>query len=294
MTSAKDTRRNILPKPPWLKRRIAAGESCREVEALLRGSTLHTVCEQARCPNLGECFARRTATFLILGERCTRNCGFCAVAHGPAGPPDPDEPLKVARAARGLGLRFVVVTSVTRDDLRDGGATHFARTIREIRREIHGAHVEVLVPDFQGSAEAVRTVVLARPDVFNHNLETAPRLYSTVRPQADYRRSLQVLEQVARMDPGIPTKSGIMLGLGESLEEIEQVFSDLLQVGCSMLTIGQYLQPSRAHLPVLRYVPPEEFDALKDRALQMGFLRVASGPFVRSSYHAEELFESSS
>ena len=294
MMSVKDTWLDILPKPPWLKRRIAAGESCREVQALLRGSTLHTVCEQARCPNLGECFARRTATFLILGERCTRNCGFCAVAHGPAAPPDPEEPLKVARAANRLGLRYVVVTSVTRDDLPDGGATHFARTILEIRREIPGSQIEVLVPDFQGSAEAVRTVVLARPDVFNHNLETVPRLYSTVRPQADYRRSLQVLEQVTRMDPGIPTKSGIMLGLGESLEEVEQVFSDLLQVGCSMLTIGQYLQPSREHLPVRRYIPPDEFDTLQDRALQMGFLRVASGPFVRSSYHAEELFESSS
>jgi lipoyl synthase len=292
--SNNDAPRDILPKPPWLKRRIAAGQSCREVEGLLRSSALHTVCEQARCPNLGECFSRRTATFLILGERCTRNCGFCAVAHGPAAPPDPEEPHKVAWAASRLGLRFVVVTSVTRDDLPDGGAAHFASTIREIRHEMWGARVEVLVPDFQGSATAIGAVVLARPDVFNHNLETVPRLYSTVRPQADYRRSLHVLEQVTRMNPDVPTKSGIMLGLGENLEEVEQVFSDLLQVGCSTLTIGQYLQPSRQHLPVLRYIHPDQFEALKDRALQMGFPRVASGPFVRSSYHAEELFESSS
>jgi lipoic acid synthetase len=291
MSAADKAPRAGPAKPPWLTRRVAAGQSCQEVEALLRASRLHTVCEQARCPNVGECFARRTATFLILGTHCTRNCAFCAVAHGPTAPPDPQEPLHVARTAGRLGLRFVVVTSVTRDDLPDGGAAHFARTIREIRREIDGAHVEVLVPDFQGSTDAVGTVVLARPDVFNHNVETVPRLYSTVRPQADYHRSLRVLEQAARTDPTLPTKSGIMVGLGESPGEVEAVFSDLLQVGCSMLTIGQYLQPSRSHLPVHRYIPPDEFAALREQALRMGFVRVASGPFVRSSYHAEELFD---
>jgi lipoic acid synthetase len=283
--------RHRAPKPPWLKRRIPSGAAYQQIQKLLKKSKLHTVCQEARCPNLGECFSHGTATFLILGDRCTRNCGFCAVAHGPLGAPAPEEPARVAEAVKGMGLRHVVITSVTRDDLPDGGARQFAETIRAIQKKTPDARVEVLIPDFQGSLSALKTVIDAHPHVLNHNIETVPRLYPSVRPGAIYERSLQLLMRVQNLAPSIPTKSGLMLGLGETPEEIRQTLLDLLQVGCSLLTLGQYLQPSKEHLPVVRFIPPAEFDRWRDRALQMGFMEVASGPFVRSSYHAEELFQ---
>ena len=254
---------------------------------------LHTVCQEAKCPNIWECFSNRTATFLILGDRCTRNCRFCAVAHSPVEPPDPAEPVRVAETVEKLGLAYVVITSVTRDDLPDGGAGHFAKTIREIHRRIPEAAIEVLIPDFKGVAAALRTVLKARPQVLNHNIETVPRLYATVRPGAVYARSLELLGRVKTIDASVPTKSGLMLGLGETTAEIRQTLQDLLDVGCRMLTIGQYLQPSKDHLPVARFVPPTEFDQWQQTAFQMGFSEVASGPFVRSSYHAKELFNAS-
>ncbi len=278
-----------LKKPPWLKRRIPAGAG--KVPELLRKGELHTVCEEALCPNQGECFARGTATFLILGDRCTRDCRFCSVAQGPSGPPDPEEPVRVAEAVQEMGLHYVVITSVTRDDLEDGGAGLFARTIEEIRSRNPRTLVEVLIPDFQGDLDALHTVLKARPDVLNHNLETVPRLYPTVRPEAVYERSLELLERVKIYDKTIPTKSGLMLGLGESSEEIEETLRDLRRAGCSLLTLGQYLQPTRRHLPVERYLHPDEFEERKRIALDLGFDEVASGPFVRSSYRAEAFFQ---
>jgi len=280
-----------LPKPPWLKRRIPSGATYQEIQKLLKSGRLHTVCQEACCPNLGECFSRGTATFLILGDRCTRDCRFCAVGHGPPEPPDLGEPLRVADAVKAMGLQYVVVTSVTRDDLPDGGAKLFAETISAVREKSPGTQVEVLVPDFQGNMHALLTVVEARPDVLNHNIETVPRLYPSVRPAAAYKRSLELLRQVRHLNPSIPTKSGLMLGLGEALEEVRRTLQDLLGAGCSVLTLGQYLQPSKKHLPVARFLPPEEFEAWKEAALEMGFAGVASGPFVRSSYHARELFQ---
>jgi len=280
-----------IPKPPWLKRRIPSGATYQEIQRLLRSSRLHTVCQEACCPNLGECFSQGTATFLILGDRCTRNCRFCAIGHGPSGPPDPEEPSRVADAVKAMGLQYVVITSVTRDDLPDGGAALFAETIRAVREKRPGAQVEVLIPDFQGNVEALRTVVEARPDVLNHNVETVSRLYFAVRPGAVYERSMDLLRQVKVLDPAIPTKSGLMLGLGERVDEVRRTLQDLLDAGCRILTLGQYLQPSKDHVAVARFVPPEEFDAWKETALQMGFAEVASGPFVRSSYHAKELFQ---
>ena len=280
-----------IPKPPWLKRRIPSGPTYQEIQRLLRSSRLHTVCQEACCPNLGECFSQGTATFLILGDRCTRNCRFCAIGHGPSGPPDPEEPSRIADAVKAMELEYVVITSVTRDDLPDGGAALFAETIRTVRKKRPGAKVEVLIPDFQGNVEALRTVVEARPDVLNHNVETVPRLYPSVRPGAVYDRSIDLLSQVRVLDLSIPTKSGLMLGLGESADEVLETLQDVLDAGCRILTLGQYLQPSKDHLPVARFVPPEEFDAWKETALQMGFAEVASGPFVRSSYHAKELFQ---
>jgi lipoic acid synthetase len=279
------------PKPPWLKIRVPAGTTYRDVQDLLKKCELHTVCQEARCPNLGECFSRGTATFLILGDHCTRNCRFCAVAHGPLGPPDPDEPRRVAEAVQNLRLRFVVITSVTRDDLPDGGAGHFAATIREIRQRNPHVRVEVLIPDFKGSEEALITVLRARPDVLNHNVETVPRLYPEVRPGADYQKSLELLKRARNYGAHIPTKSGLMLGLGESEEEVRRVMEDLLSMGCRILTLGQYLQPSKKHLPVVRFIPPEEFERWAAVAKVMGFTEVASGPFVRSSYHAGEIYE---
>jgi lipoyl synthase len=279
-------------KPEWLRKSLPSGPVYEQVRKMVTNGTLHTVCQEAKCPNQWECFSHRTATFLIMGDRCTRDCRFCAVKQGPAAKPDPEEPEKVADTSKSLGLRYVVVTSVTRDDLPDGGAGIFAETIGKIRKKIDGALVEVLIPDFQGDAAALATVLDARPDVLNHNIETVPRLYPLVRPQADYRRSLDLLAGVARHGHAVPSKSGIMLGLGEAAGEVEQTLQDIYHTGCRMMTIGQYLQPSSRHLPVERFVPPEEFDDWRKRALEMGFREVFSGPFVRSSFRAHEMYRS--
>jgi lipoic acid synthetase len=277
-------------KPPWLKRRLPTDSSFQEVRGLIEKGRLHTVCQEAKCPNIWECYAHQTATFLIMGSRCTRNCRFCSVTPGPPEPLDPQEPARVAEAAARMGLRYAVVTSVTRDDLPDGGAAHFAATIRELRRLIPGTRVEVLIPDFQGNGSALLTVLAARPDVLNHNIESVPRLYPQVRPQADYLRSLALLKRAREFDSGIATKSGLMLGLGEEAQEVRRTLQDLRAADCRILTLGQYLQPSPEHLPVIRYVTPEEFENWRTSALEMGFAEVASGPFVRSSYHAKESF----
>ena len=279
-------------KPEWLRRRLPTGPDFEHIRKLVDKGQLHTVCQEAKCPNIWECFSRQTATFLILGDRCTRNCRFCAVGHHPETPPDPEEPRRVAEAAEKMNLRYVVVTSVTRDDVQDGGAGHFAETIRQIRLRLPEARIEVLIPDFQGSTDSLKTVLDARPDVLNHNIETVPRLYPTVRPGAVYKRSIELIRRVSQLTPTIPSKSGMMLGLGEKEEEIKATLQDLLDAHCSFLTLGQYLQPSAAHLPVDRFVPPEEFDDWKEKAHAMGFKEVASGPFVRSSYHADQLYKS--
>jgi lipoic acid synthetase len=278
-------------KPPWLKRRLPTGSTYEKVRQVLKQSHLHTVCQEAKCPNLWECFSQETATFLILGDRCTRNCGFCAVGHGPDSPPDPDEPARVAEAVLSMKFGYVVVTSVTRDDLTDGGAGHFVQTIQEIHKLTPETRVEVLIPDFLGSTAALDTILDAQPDVINHNMETIRRLYPVVRPQADYDRSLFVIRYLANGTPDIPIKSGLMLGLGETRKELIDTLENLIEAGCGMLTLGQYLQPSKPHLEVSRYVPPDEFNELKELALQLGFIEVASGPFVRSSYHAKEMFQ---
>jgi lipoyl synthase len=278
-----------IPKPAWLRRRLPTGRAYEAVRSMVKKGHLHTVCQEAQCPNQFECFSHHTATFLIMGDRCTRNCKFCAVAHGPEALPDPAEPQRVAEAAAAMGLSYVVVTSVTRDDLPDGGSKLFADTIAAIRKEIDGARVEVLIPDFQGNAEALKTVLAAEPDVLNHNLETVARLYPRVRPEADYAQSLELIRRTSEWAPKVPAKSGLMLGLGENEEELLAALEDLRENGCRLLTLGQYLQPTRSHLPVDRYVPPEEFDRLKEKAMAMGFDRVAAGPFVRSSYHAGDM-----
>lgn len=278
-----------LKKPPWLKKRLPAGGTLQKVYKLLRECRLHTVCQEAHCPNLGECFSQGTATFLIMGDRCTRDCSFCAIRHDHPLPLDEGEPEEVSRAVKALGLKYAVITSVTRDDLPDGGADHFGKTIRAIRAESPGTSIEVLIPDFQGSETALKRVIMSGPDVINHNLETVPRLYSRVRPQAVYERSLELLERVWKPDSSILRKSGLMLGLGESQREIIEVFEDLLEAGCQILTLGQYLSPSSDHHRVVRYLPPEEFSRLETIAYEMGFIAVASGPFVRSSYHADEI-----
>jgi lipoic acid synthetase len=277
-------------KPRWLKKRLPTGPEYEKVKGLIDKDRLHTVCQEAKCPNIWECFSQQTATFLIMGSRCTRNCRFCSIDQGPAEPPDPAEPARVAAAARQMGLTYVVITSVTRDDLADGGSVYFANTIGEIHRQMPAAMVEVLIPDFQGNKRALHTVLKARPDVLNHNIETVPRLYPIVRPQARYRRSLQLLNRAQTYDTCLPIKSGLMLGLGEHSAEIRSTLKDLLDAGCRILTIGQYLQPSKAHLPINRFIPPAEFENWKSTALEMGFFEVASGPFVRSSYHAKELY----
>ncbi|HHB11596.1 MAG TPA: lipoyl synthase [Chromatiales bacterium] len=275
-------------KPPWIRVRIGDTREVARIRGLLRSHGLHTVCEEASCPNLGECFGGGTATFMIMGDVCTRRCPFCDVAHGRPLPLDPNEPQRLAQAVAALGLRYVVVTSVDRDDLRDGGAGHFAACVRAIRARSPGIRVEILVPDFRGrAARALEALGTAPPDVFNHNLETVPRLYRRVRPGADYRASLELIRLFGERHPGVPTKSGLMLGLGERLEEVEEVMRDLRQAGCRMLTLGQYLQPSRDHLPVERFVSPAEFDRLRELGERMGFAQVASGPLVRSSYHAD-------
>jgi len=276
--------------PPWLRKRVPAAGQMEHVRDLLRDLNLATVCQSARCPNLCECFSRGTATFMILGRVCTRNCRFCAVAHGPAAPPDPEEPGHVAEATARLNLSHVVITSVTRDDLPDGGADHFHRTVKAVR-ERHDCTIEILTPDFRGDAAAIDRASAARPDVYNHNVETVPRLYSSVRPDADYRQSLDLLARAKNNSPDSATKSGIMVGLGERAEEIEAVLRDLRAVGCDLLTVGQYLQPTPDHHAVARYVTPEEFAEYEKLALTLGFAGVASGPFVRSSYRAGRMLD---
>ena len=274
-------------KPPWLRVRFPGGPNYLRLRALVREQALHTVCEEARCPNIGECWEAGTATFMLLGDTCTRACGFCAVATGRPGALDPAEPLRVAQTVRTLGLRHAVITSVNRDDLPDGGAAHFAATIRWVRRLNPGATVEVLIPDFQGDWDALAAVMAARPDVLNHNTETVPRLYRRVRPKARYERSLELLRRAKELEPAAVTKSGLMVGLGESREELLAVFRDLRAAGCDVLTLGQYLRPSARHLPVDRYYTPEEFQELAAEARALGFRHVEAGPLVRSSYHAE-------
>jgi len=276
--------------PPWLKKRLPSGNTGVRVRRLLADLRLNTVCQSAHCPNMCECFDKGTATFMILGDNCTRNCGFCAIPHEQCLPPDPQEPERLAEAAMRMGLRHVVITSVTRDDLPDGGAGHFRDTIAAIRNRLECV-VEVLTPDFKGDVAAIREVASAKPDIYNHNVETVPRLYPKVRPGANYRQSLDLLALVKHDYPEMATKSGIMVGLGEALEEILEVCRDLRKVGCDMLTIGQYLQPDPTHLPVQRYVTPNEFAEYAAKALEMGFAAVASDPFVRSSYHAGEMFQ---
>ncbi len=274
--------------PEWLKRPLPRGNGNFFTQELLRELRLETVCENARCPNRPECYARRTATFMILGNICTRPCGFCAVSRGTPQVVENDEPQRLAAAADRLGLRHVVITSVTRDDLPDGGADHFYHCILAVRART-GAAVEVLTPDFLGNTGAIDRVLEAGPDVYNHNMETVPRLYKKVRGRADYQRSLQLLAYVKRHSPGSVTKSGLMLGLGESTDELLEVLADLRTAGCEMLTLGQYLAPTLKHIPVVRYLPPEEFESLAVLARSLGFAQVASGAFVRSSYHADEM-----
>lgn len=279
-----------MPKPPWLKKRLPPYEDLQKVKSIIDEANLHTVCEEARCPNIGECFSKGTATILILGNVCTRNCRFCAVEHGTPAPPDELEPKNVSMAVRNMGLKYVVITSVTRDDLPDGGAIQFAKTIREIRSLNPDIKIEVLIPDFKGDPSSLEIVLSERPDVLNHNVETVSRLYPKVRPQADYMRSLKVLKTSKEQYPDIITKSGFMIGLGEHRQEVLELMADLMASGCDFLTIGQYLQPDKRCLPVERYIPPEEFEEYKIMGLEMGFKAVASGPFVRSSYHAFEMF----
>jgi lipoic acid synthetase len=277
-------------KPPWLKIRLSQLRDTTKVKSILNVTSLHTVCEEARCPNLGECFSSGTATILILGKVCTRKCGFCAVERGIPVAPDESEPERVAEAISRMHLGYVVITSVTRDDLADGGASVFAGTIRSIRSLESKIKIEVLIPDFKGDKAALATVLKESPDVLNHNVETISRLYSQVRPQADYGRSLELLKRVKEYNPRMKTKSGFMLGLGETREEVLDLLRDLKKAGCDFLTLGQYLQPRPDRLPVVEYVPPEIFQEYKKIGEDMGFISVASGPFVRSSFHAEQMF----
>ena len=276
-------------RPEWLRVRLPAGEGYLEIKRLLRSAGLHTVCEEAHCPNIGECFNQRTATFLILGDVCTRGCRFCNVTKGVTQPIDPGEPERVALAAQQMGLRHVVVTSVTRDDIPDGGAQHYANTISAIRRCSPASTIEVLIPDFGGANDALGVVIRAMPDIINHNMETVPRLYRVVRPGAMYERSLMFFEHAKNACPDIITKSGLMVGLGEEFEEIIDVMKDLIAAGCEVLTIGQYLSPGRQHLPVQRFYHPDEFEKLRVKGRELGFTHVEAGPLVRSSYHAEEM-----
>lgn len=280
------------PKPEWIKIKLTAGEQYQEIKTMMRSKTLHTVCEEARCPNTYECWANRTATFMILGDICTRACRFCAVNTGLPTELDLQEPERVAEAAEQMNLQHCVVTSVARDDLKDGGASIFAETIKAIRRKLPLCSVEVLIPDFLGNREALQIVMDAKPDILNHNIETVERLSDQVRAKAKYERSLELLQRSKEMNPDIPTKSSIMLGLGEEWHEILQTMDDLRAVDCDIMTIGQYLQPSDKHLYVKRYVTPEEFAELKKEGLARGFSHVESGPMVRSSYHAHEQVKS--
>ena len=279
----------VQRKPKWIRAKSHASPRVQHLKKVLREMRLHTVCEEAACPNLGECFGHGTATFLIMGDICTRRCPFCDVAHGRPNPLDPDEPRHLAETIQAMGLNYVVITSVDRDDLRDGGAAHFVECIRETRELNPEIRIEILVPDFRGRMDiALEILDNAPPDVFNHNLETVPRLYKQARPGSDYQWSLDLIKQFKARHPDVPTKSGIMLGLGETLEEVEQVMQDLRDHDCDMLTLGQYLQPSKHHLPVDRFVTPEEFERLREIGEAMGFSHVASGPMVRSSYHADQ------
>ena len=275
-------------KPSWLRAKAPVGEQFHNLKKLARGLQLHTVCESAQCPNIGECWNQRTATFMLLGELCTRRCGFCAVPKGKPGPLDWDEPRRVAEAVATLGLKHAVVTSVNRDDDNLGGARIFAETIRQIRAFSPGCRVEVLIPDFQGLDQALSIVLDAQPDILNHNTETVPRLYRVARSGARYERTLALLEKAKRFSPGMVTKSGVMVGLGETMSELVEVFRDLGSRGVDILTVGQYLRPSRDHLPIARFYTPDEFQSLKEEALCFGFRHVESGPMVRSSYHAHE------
>jgi lipoic acid synthetase len=278
----------LLAKPEWIRVRLGNGERFQEIKRILREHRLHTVCEEATCPNIGECFGKGTATFMILGDLCTRRCPFCDVAHGRPLPPDAEEPVNLARTIAALKLRYVVITSVDRDDLRDGGAAHFAECIRAVRAHSPQTRIEVLVPDFRGRLEvALAALSESPPDVMNHNLETVPRLYRQARPGADYRNSLQLLKDFKSRYPHLPTKSGLMVGLGETDDEILEVMRDLRAHEVDMLTVGQYLQPSTHHLPVARYVEPAVFDEFARQASAMGFMHAACGPLVRSSYHAD-------
>ncbi len=278
----------FLRKPQWIRAKAPTSPEVSRLKSVLRNHRLHTVCEEASCPNLGECFSHGTATFMIMGDICTRRCPFCDVAHGRPAILDAEEPANLAKTIAAMGLRYVVITSVDRDDLRDGGAGHFKACIEAVRRQSPPTKIEILVPDFRGRLDAaLEILVQSPPDVFNHNLETVPRLYKPVRPGADYAGSLALLRRFKERHPRIPTKSGVMLGLGETREEIQKVMVDLRAHGCDMLTIGQYLQPSRHHLPVVRYVLPQEFAELGEWAKGLGFTNVASGPMVRSSYHAD-------
>jgi lipoic acid synthetase len=281
-----------VPKPEWLKVRAPGSENYHRLKGLMRTLGLHTVCEEANCPNIGECWHHGTATFMILGDTCTRSCGYCNVIHGTPAPPDPHEPANVANAIEAMGLAHVVITSVDRDDVPDYGAGHFARTISETRARIPGCSVEVLIPDFKGDEAALQTVLDAGPDILNHNIETVPRMYRLARPGGRYNRALELLDRSRRYAPAIPTKSGIMVGLGEEWDELVSTLRDLRDAGCQIVTIGQYLRPSLANLPMSRYYTPAEFAELKRIGLDLGFGHVESGPLVRSSYHAHEQVQS--
>jgi lipoyl synthase len=284
---------DVHPRPDWLRVKFFGGDRYHNLKRVMRTLDLHTVCESARCPNIGECWEHGTATFMILGNICTRACGFCAVPSGkPAGPPDEDEPLRVAEAVAQMGLRYAVVTSVNRDDQPDGGARLFARTIQEIRNRVPGCKVEVLIPDFRGDWNALDTVLAVKPDFLNHNTETVPRLYRQVRKGALYERSVELLRRAKQTHPDVPTKTGMMLGLGEQKEEVLETMRELAAQGTDIFTLGQYLQPTREHLPVIRFVHPGEFAEYKVLGEQMGFKHVESGPLVRSSYHAFDQAES--
>lgn len=280
-----ETRSSRLP--PWLKRQTGKGCGVRTVKGILRKNSLHTVCEEARCPNLGECFEKRQATFLILGDRCTRNCGFCSISCAPPAPPDPGEPVRIADAVTKMGLNYVVVTSVTRDDLPDGGAEYFAETIIEIKKTGDDIGIEVLTPDFGGDLNAVEKVCKAGPRVYNHNLETVPLLYRKVRPAADYRGSLKLLRHVKKRFPHITTKSGLMLGLGEEAGDVLRTLEDLREAGCDLVTIGQYMRPTKKNLPVVEYIEPHLFEEIKKAGEEIGFAGIYSGPLIRSSFNAE-------
>jgi lipoyl synthase len=278
-----------LRKPAWIRARSPAGPEVQRLKAVLRENRLHTVCEEAACPNLGECFTHGTATFMIMGDICTRRCPFCDVAHGRPGPLDENEPYNLAHTIKSMDLRYVVITSVDRDDLRDGGAGHFVACIRSVRAASPDIRIEVLVPDFRGRMDRALDILRAAPpDVFNHNLETVPRLYKRARPGSDYRWSLDLLHRFKQEHPEVPTKSGLMLGLGETLDEVAEVMRDMRAHAVEMLTLGQYLQPGKHHLPVERFVHPDEFEQLRELGESLGFSQVASGPMVRSSYHADQ------